>query len=200
MPDRRGEPGNIGILHRGLVGRVAALHAEALPGDVLPSLGRHFLKEYYALVMDSQSQTVIGFSDGEDLIGFCQVSWRPIELGQFVLKRPSMLLDIAALALRDPRRFLRGVAASRYRPHGLEGVPDIAFIAVRPARQGEGVGRALVAEANRQAAQRGHSALMTKTSNELAAGMYQRHFSARVVGTRRIAGMRYHFLTWSVSG
>lgn len=198
MLDPSGNARTTRILERAWAGKIAALHAEALADDVLPALGSRFLRTYYDLVLESPSQTVAGVADGEELIGFCQVSWSPMRTSHVVLRRPSALLDIGLLALSDPRRFLRGAAASRYRPARLEAGPEIAFIAVKPARQGEGVGRTLVAEANRLAARRGHVTLVTKTSNEAAVELYRRQFSARVAESRRIGGITYHFLTWNV--
>src|SRR6185312_10361056 len=44
------------------------LHREALPGDVLPALGKPFLKSYFESVLSDESQHVVGALVGDELV------------------------------------------------------------------------------------------------------------------------------------
>src|SRR5262249_23007210 len=124
---------------------LADLHARALAEDVLPALGRGFLIQYHVLALTSASQAVLGALRAGRLVGFCQVSFAPLDAFAVLKARPLALLAVLRLAVRDTGRLVSGWHMAK-RPAALRGVPEIAFIAVHPDWQRQGIGRCLVAE------------------------------------------------------
>lgn len=186
----------IGPLHVRYIEQLAALHALALPDDVLPALGLGFLKRYYEAALQVDSQVVIGAVRGDRLIGFCQLSFAPLSVLSVLKAKPSTVLPILKLALVDVKVLLRGAAMASSPPPAVRGLPEIAFIAVLPDSQRSGIGTRLAKAAGAAAAGRRCQAIATKTSNESARVLYEREFGARVVGSTRAAGRTYWYLCW----
>jgi ribosomal protein S18 acetylase RimI-like enzyme len=176
--------------------QLAALHAQALPGDVLPALGPGFLRRYYATALQADSQVVIGAVRGDQLVGFCQLSFAPLSLWAVLKAKPFALLAILKLAFVDVKMLLHGAAMAASPPQAVRGLPEIAFIAVLPQSQRSGIGKRLAKAANALAAGKGCSAIVTKTSNASARHLYEREFSAQMVGSTRASRRTYWYLCW----
>lgn len=174
---------------------LAALHAAALAGDVLPALGPAFLRQYYAAVLRTDSQVVIGAVRADALLGFCQLALAPLSIGSVLASAPLSALSILRLGLLHPKMLLRGLVMAT-RPEAVRAMPEIAFIAVGARFQRGGIGRALAATATAMAAERGNAEICTKTANEAARALYERRFGARVVATHSVAGRIYWHLAW----
>jgi GNAT superfamily N-acetyltransferase len=183
-------------LSREVADQIAALHAEALPGDILPALGRGFLARYYATVLGADSQIVIGATCSAGLIGFCQLSFSPMSVRAVMKSDPLALLPIAKLALVHTKMLVDGIAMTLHRPKEVMALPEISFIVVRSGHRGRGIGKRMVQVANGMAASRGCPRVFTKTSNKVARAMYETAFGARVVATATISERSYWYLAW----
>lgn len=174
---------------------LVGLHVAALAGDVLPALGPAFLRRYYAAVLRTDSQAVLGAVRAGDLLGFCQLAMAPMSISAVLASAPLSVLSILRLGLLHPKMLRRGLAMAT-RPEPVRAMPEIAFIAVGVRFQRGGIGRALASAATAMAAERGIAEICTKTSNEAARALYERQFGARVVATRSAAGRTYWHLAW----
>lgn len=176
--------------------QIAHLHQLVLSGDVLPALGYRFLLFYYQRILSLESQVVLGVLSGGALFGFCQLSFLPVSILQTLLRRPVSFLELCWLGLTKPKLFARGLWASLIRERTQVGTAEISFIAVNSRWQGKGIGKLLIAEANRLAYNHGKDTVITKTANERAKSIYEKTFSARVITERVILGERYWYLRW----
>ena len=127
---------------------IAHLHAEALAGDFLPSLGENFLREFYNSALRTGS--LIGFVDIQEqqLIGFIcgshntpKLFWNVLadsvwRLGWYalpeLLHRPSLLVKAAETCLYPQRASSATVKA------------ELLVIAVKKDWRSRGIGAALV--------------------------------------------------------
>jgi len=174
----------------------AALHAECLPDDVLPALGRPFLVRYYQYVLRSATQCVLGAVCNRELVGFCQVSRTPLSIRDVLRNHPASIIDVFRLALFNPKLFVAGVIMATTRPSSVSSLAEISFIAVRAKSRGLGIATSLVSEANKLAYSVGMRQLMTKTSNEVARKLYEDKFSAEIMTSHVVMGTRYWYLSW----
>ena len=188
----------IAALDARFASQLAALHARALPADVLPALGPRFLMQYHGLALASPSQAVLGALRDGRLVGFCQLSFAPLTTLAVLKARPSALLSVLRLAVRDAGVLIRGIRMAK-RPSALRGAPEIAFIAVHPDWQRKGIGKSLIAQAGRLVSDKGFIRVVTKTSNVVAKRMYEDAFHARVVCTVLSERQPYWYLVWDAS-
>jgi ribosomal protein S18 acetylase RimI-like enzyme len=149
--------------------------------------------------MSMPEQVLIGAVQAGRVVGFCQLALSPLSMLSLLGASPSLLVPVLRLAIGDLRTLIRGVALSVRPPVRLKGTAEVAFIAVDPRSQRRGIGSCLVGRINDLAAERGHTSLVTRTSNESARRMYERHFEAHVIGTRVLAGRTYWYLQWPTS-
>jgi GNAT superfamily N-acetyltransferase len=178
-------------------GEVAAIHVAALSGDVLPALGASFLWKYYEEITADPSQIIIGMWEADRLVGFCQISFAPIEILRMINKRPKMLWPVLRLAVIHPLMFLLAVvAAYRTRWPSATRLPEIAFIAILPEFQRRGYGVALIEAANRVVADRNIGTLFTKTSSPYAKKIYEERFEARSDSYDKLLMKSYWYLSW----
>jgi len=128
--------------------RVAEIHAQALAGDFLPSLGVNFLNVFYeaalasgaavgcvALTIDTPIGFVLGSPDMSVL--FREVIRRaPLQLAKAaipgIVRRPALLLKVAETFLYPRRESSIDVKA------------ELVVIAVKPEFRSQGLGQALI--------------------------------------------------------
>lgn len=173
-------------MQRSHAGEIARIHAQALSGDFLPSLGVRFLRVFYEGALDQG----VGFgfvhqddrSSQEDLgpRGFVFGSANTRALFKRVMLSRMLALSFAAMpaVLRHPL-LLRNVAETFLYP-GKEGQTphqaELVVIGVDAALRGQRIGEALVGELNRAFRAQGVQAYKVTVlqSNQGANRFYQR--------------------------
>jgi ribosomal protein S18 acetylase RimI-like enzyme len=130
------------------VDAVAAIHRAAFPGFFLSQLGDAFLRLYYRQFTAASDTIAYTASQHGQPIAFVAGAVDPSGFYRRLFARRWLSFGVAALpaVLRDPRRLrrvLRGATHARENPAGSS-VAGLFSLAVAPASQGVGVGRALV--------------------------------------------------------
>jgi ribosomal protein S18 acetylase RimI-like enzyme len=170
---------------------VARLHIEAFPGSVLGDLGEEAVRRNYLWQLTGPHDlTALVATDGGDLLGFLFGGvFRGSTIGFVKSERWFLARQVA----HHPRILMRGVGWSRVvlalrllarrtapaQPEQPEAVPrrslGVLAIAVDPAAQGRGVGRALMAEVTERARAQGFEAmhLTVHPANEQALAFYR---------------------------
>lgn len=170
---------------------VARLHIHAFPGSVLGELGEEAVRRNYRWQLNGPHDlTALVASDAGTLSGFL---FGGVFRGSTIGFVKSERWFLAGQVASHPRILLHGVGWSRVglalrllarrspaaQPEQPDAVPrrslGVLAIAVDPAAQGRGVGRALMAEAVRRARQQGFEAmhLTVHPSNEQALAFYR---------------------------
>jgi len=177
MAGKTTSPPEVRPLAAGELRAAAGLHGRGLPHEFLSRLGRRFLERYYRAFAESPHAAALAAADPGSgrvcgvLIGAFDVRAHYA----FVIRRHGAALAaaVAFAALRDPRllyllvrtrlvRYLRGVLRSlAYGRAPLPGEREarrvglLASVVVEEGFRGAGLGRALVAEFERRAWERG---------------------------------------------
>ncbi len=130
------------------VERVAEIHAAALPGDFLPSLGVRFLSVFYRAALESKAAFGFVQTEGDRVSGFVLGSVDTGQLFRRVILRAAVPLGWSALpaVLRRPALLAR-VAETFLYPHREASAPEkaeLVVIAVDSQRRSRGSGQALV--------------------------------------------------------
>jgi ribosomal protein S18 acetylase RimI-like enzyme len=173
------------------LGEVARLHIEAFPGSVLGELGEEAVRRNYLWQLTGPHDlTAIVAGDGDRLLGFL---FGGVFRGSTIGFVKSQRWFLAGQVARHPRILLRGVGWNRLvlgarllarrsvtpQPEQPDAVPrrslGVLAIAVDPAAQGRGVGRALMDEASCRARQQGFETmhLTVHPSNAGALSFYR---------------------------
>lgn len=142
-------PFDVGKAEAADIPALAAIHAEALPDDFLPSLGERFLREVYypAALMSPHAQTLVARHKGQ-AAGFVTVAHDTAAFLPSVIggRRGEIALEVAKAALRSVTVVRHSVeialSIATARPDPING--EIVLIAVAPTWQGKGAGRLLI--------------------------------------------------------
>jgi ribosomal protein S18 acetylase RimI-like enzyme len=164
---------------------VARIHADALAGDFLPSLGVRFLRVFYEGVLDRGvgfGFVHVGESSQQDLepCGFVLGSVDTRSLFKRVLSSRMLALGLAALpAVLQRPLLLRNVAETFLYPSKEGQSPyqaELVVIAVEATHRGRHIGESLVGELNRVFREQGVRAYKVTVlqSNQGANRFYQR--------------------------
>ena len=188
----------IADLQRAHVPAVAQLHAEALAGDFLPTLGPAFLRTMYDgmlalglvfgfVAMDGSEVfgVIVGTTDGRALFRrlagrrFVPLAWR---VTRALLGQPSLIRQTLETFLYPSKEGANTPPA------------ELLFIAVNHAHRGRGIGEALVARL--EEAMRARGVLRYKVTvlqqNERANRFYRR------LGFERRSQFRLYGKTWNL--
>ncbi len=161
---------------------VARLHASALAGDFLPSLGEPFLRTFYRSTL--KSDLAFGFVQMEEtgeLAGFVLGSLNTSAIFRKIIRRNALRLGLSALpaVLRKPNLLLK-VAETFFYP-SREGATalqpaELLVIAVCAAQRSHGLGTGLVQALNHEFNQRGVNSYKVTVlqENQRANAFYQR--------------------------
>lgn len=176
----------------GEAARLAAVHLAALPGDVLPRLGRAFLERtFYPLILAHAGvDCLVAEAEGR-VAGLLVLAWNSGQLTAAVgARRTAVALALARRVLRDPLLAVDvaftalGTRAGLSAPAaGLAAAPEIYVLAVAPGAQGQGLGAALVKAALARLGRRDPAPRLVavKTGTEAARRFYEKH-GFRLVG------------------
>jgi ribosomal protein S18 acetylase RimI-like enzyme len=176
------------------LGAVAAIHQAAFPDSAFTALGFEAVRRYYGWLQTGPHDAVkLGVFEGDRLVAYCYGGVFRGALGGFlrknrgyltllVLTRPWLIgNEIVRDRLRTALRVLGSRPAPPMAPTERQPVErqrhyGILAIAVDPARQGNGAGKLLMLENERQAIERGFSrmALTVSPENEKAVRFYER--------------------------
>jgi ribosomal protein S18 acetylase RimI-like enzyme len=178
--------------------QVAEIHAQALAGDFLPSLGVNFLTVFYkaalasgmamgcvALTGDTPTGFVLGSPDMSVL--FREVIRRaPLQLAQAaipgIVRRPGLLLKVAETFLYPSRESSTDVKA------------ELVVIAVKPEFRSQGLGLALVKALNAEFKER---KIWSYKVTVLQSNQGANRFYARS-GFRRAGEFRLYHQSWNL--
>ena len=177
---------------------VVKIHSMALPDDVLPNLGITLLDRYYKSVVDDKSQLIVGSWHDGHLLGYCLTSKKDITLTK-LFSSVTGLLSLTTLMLSRPGLFYSGLKQAMKTSPLETDEAEIAFIAVSPKHQGNGVGKAMIAYAVQVCREEGIAFLKTKTSNKALRNYYLRNYLAQEIDSYAICGKNYSVLKWSTS-
>ncbi len=149
-----------------------SVHVASFSGFFLTSLGRKFLFEVYRGFLESDSGIyLISALDGSQ-IGFVVGTMDPGGHFKQLLYRRWYRFILAGLPalLRHPimvgRKFLGAVLYRGEKPAGIENSVLLSSLAVSPATNGKGVGRALVESFCKEAESRGASSVYLLTDRD----------------------------------
>lgn len=148
--------------------RVADVHLAAFPGFFLSFLGRRFLRLFYSQAVALGEITLVAEAGGQ-VVGLVMGSSRPGRFFKALLQRRLFAFALAALpaVARQPSTALRVLRALR-KPRSAEkpeGTSTLMSIAVDPATQSVGAGKALVRAFVEEARRRGSSKVDLTTDN-----------------------------------
>jgi ribosomal protein S18 acetylase RimI-like enzyme len=163
------------------IASVVLIHRQAFSGFFLTGLGEPFLRELYAGILADPSGICFGYQTGGELKGFVAGTDAPVGLYARLLRRRWWRFALASIrpCLSQPwilPRLLRGLKTPR-RARPLDGHGLIMSLAVLPAQQGKGVGRALIGGFLDEATRRGLTTIKLTTDavhNEAANRFYCR--------------------------
>ena len=133
---------------------IAKIHAEALEGDFLPSMGVGFLETYYESVLSAGSVFGYVYFELDIPVGFVAGSTNAAAMFRNTISGAAIKLGWKAIPalLRHPH-LLRNVVETFLYPEREAVVSDkaeLVVIAVCAEKQGEGIGRVLVEALNRE--------------------------------------------------
>jgi len=172
---------NVQPLTIGHARRIAEIHAQALAGDFLPSLGVPFLTELYRAILGLRLG--FGFVTGVDdwITGFVIASEDTSTLFRKVMLRRAVPLGLHMLpaVVRRPT-LLRNIIETFTYPEQEGGVPipaELVVIAVDASRRGHGEGAQLCAALDAEFRRRGITCykVTVNQGNEGANRFYTRH-------------------------
>lgn len=177
----------------------ALLHLQVLGSEFLARCGLPFLRCYHRAWIQSEDAIAVGAVDDQDrIVGVILGALRPETLFRSMVRRRGVVLGLLMvrqavvrpelareLATNRVPRYARGLARMATRRLPTPGRPppasspprigDVTHVMVLPEAQGQGVGRALLEETRRVAADAGLDELVLVTLPELPAGaFYQR--------------------------
>jgi ribosomal protein S18 acetylase RimI-like enzyme len=172
-------------LSRDDVPEAVAIHLAAFEGFYLATLGSAFLAHYYDRVLSYPAGVCIGAFLDDSLAGFAAGFIDPARFYQH-LRAARLQLAIAALPalLRRPARIVRFLtnyrrtSAAAAAPHDPMCTSELSSIAVRPGREGRGVGTTLLHAFTAEATARGARRIVLTTDamkNERVNRFYIRH-------------------------
>ena len=160
---------------------VVSVHLASFQGFFLTFLGRQFLSELYAAIVDDATGVAFVCSEGARVLGFVAGTSQPAGFYSRLLQRRWWRFGMASLVpiLKNPLIIPRLLRAFR-KPQDVADRPDIGTlmsIAVSPDSQGRGIGQSLVKAFLEEAAKRGlkYVNLTTdKNNNDSVNQFYQR--------------------------
>ena len=198
--------------------RVAEIHASALPGDFLPSLGTGFLCVFYRAALESGAAfgfvqeaggRVGGFVLGSADTGrlFHRVILRAaLPLGwaalPAILRRPSLLARVAETFLYPQREAsARGAPAQEVRVQEAvaQEAAELVVIAVDSQLRGQGSGQALVRALDEAFLAQGvHSYKVTVLQSNPGANRFYQRLGFCLAGQFKLYGKRWNLYTRSL--
>lgn len=191
----------IARMRAGQIPAVVGIHRTVLADDLLPALGERFLhRVYYGFLLDDPESAVLVASCGPEVAGVVVVSFNPAAHFSRPFRHHPLatLAGLLRLLLLSPRALCEAVVASRRRLPVAADCAEIAVLAVAPEFQKRGLGRRLVAAANRLIAERGCAGAITKTlrSKKYVQDFYRKNWQAAVVAEVRAGSRDYVYLRW----
>jgi len=175
---------------------VVNIHIESLPNDILPSLGINVLNKYYKKVISDETQFIFGAYSGNELLGFCLISNRPVGLFSAVFNVDG-LIALLRLALLRPDKFYLGVMQAIKKENINRDAAEISFIAVSPRHQGKSIGRSMITCGTQWCFKKGIKYLQTKTANEWLLDYYIKEYAAEVLSDYYLCGRHYSEVRWA---
>jgi GNAT superfamily N-acetyltransferase len=149
----------IADMSREHVSAVADLHAQALSGDFLPSLGTPFLRVLYGGILDLDLGRGYVALDDRGVCGFVLGTFDSGALFKRLLWARGLRFGTAAIGavLRRPRLLARLAETFLYpqKEQKLRVLPELMVIAVADGYRGQGIGGQLVQRLNDAFGQRG---------------------------------------------
>lgn len=183
--------------------RIALIHAEALAGDFLPSLGANFLKAFYQAALRSQAVSGFAVLVQEEMVGFILGSSDTRQMFREVIVRAPLALAWAAIPalLRRPA-LLRNVAETFLYPRreAADSIfAELVVIALQPNHRGCGAGKMLVKALNESFCQQGIVTYKVSVlhNNANALRFYQQ-LGFQAHNTFRLYGKEWDLLTFSL--
>jgi ribosomal protein S18 acetylase RimI-like enzyme len=142
------------------LGPIAELHQRAFRGFFLTQLGRPFLLRYYRAVLAYPGGILLLAEEALSIVGFVAGFCEPGLFYRSLRRRAlSLGLSMAPALLRNPRLLHRAVAnfrrTSEAERHDHTHFAELSSLAVDPAAEGRGIGRGLVTDFTRVAAEKG---------------------------------------------
>lgn len=176
---------------------LARIHADSLPDDFLPALGRGFLERVYypAALSSTNAVTLVARNSGVP-VGFVTVASHSDAFTADVLRGRWISIARYSLAacVRDARQIRRTAEVAHTvlfgQPDAVQG--EIVFIAVSESHRGKGLGPQLVKSAMDYLRERRVEFCRTKTlnSNRGVIRMYER-MGWKVRNRQRLIGRMY---------
>ncbi len=157
------------------------MHKDSFSRFFLTSLGDRFLRVYYDSVRRDPCGIMLGLFDGEELVGFCAATTLQRHFNSGLIVKNFMLFMRTGLLIlfTKPVAILRLLMNMTKTAKGHEEISEYAellSIAVASNRQGEGIGRTLVAELEKQLRESGIEKISLTTDyygNEQAIRFYR---------------------------
>jgi len=183
--------------------RIAEIHAEALAGDFLPSLGVRFLIALYRAILDLR----LGFGfvavDAGQVVGFVLASADTSALFRRALLRrgPALAWGLLPALLRRPALIgnLLQTFAYPQREGNVDAPAELVVIAVDAARRNSGVGAALCRALDEDFARRGVARYkVTVNADNAGANRFYRRLGFESAYSFTLYGRQWNLYTRSL--
>ena len=160
---------------------VVEVHKASFKGFFLTELGDHFLKVYYDCVRKDERGTLIGFYDEGQLYGFCAATKLSKGFNTHLVKKNIFrfsLIGIRLLLTKIPSlaRLFKNMSKTNSIIKDEGNYAELLSIGVSDKKQGQGIGKKLLIELEKEMKLKGCSDLSLTTDyndNEKAIGFYK---------------------------
>lgn len=148
------------------LGKIARLHIKCLPDDILPMLGSAYLTAFYRFISTSDIEELAVFKDEDSVIkGVCIITKSSETLFKRAIKNTTSAFFAAFIKKLIISFAFQKTCFSVMREIRKNKVfdPQIAFIFVDPASQGQQIGSQLILHADTYLVNQGFDCIYAKT-------------------------------------
>jgi ribosomal protein S18 acetylase RimI-like enzyme len=174
-----------------------AIHARALPDDVLPNIGQGAINRYYQKIFEFQNTgkaSVYGAYDGDRLIGFCCITGDSPGIQEII--RLDTIACLVVLLITRPRLVISAFLQLAHLVPMDETGMEIEYIALDSDYRGRGVGSLLIQYCIEESRKKNYVSMQTKTSNERLFNYYMNNLGATLIKEFNVLGKIYRVVKW----
>jgi ribosomal protein S18 acetylase RimI-like enzyme len=162
--------------------QIVDIHLRALPGDLLPRLGKYYLlNELYPQIFKSHSTLNLVSDENGIVNAFCIYAFNSHDLTEYITKDKLLLAKYLSMCLikdisiiKEVFSLLKGPKIQLFSKNENfldKGLPEIYIIATDPQYQKRGLGKAIIMEGFLHLF-KDHPACLVRTSSENAKNFY----------------------------
>lgn len=176
--------------------KVAKIHVNSLPNDVIANLGVDFVLVFYREILRLEGQYLIGYFIGSRLVGFILVSCNKIPFLTLIFNKKFMK-SFFNIIIKKPFILYSAVVQSIYRIKPAKDSIEVSFFAVDPGFQGKGIGKEILTNI-KAFINNEYSYIQTKTNNIRLQDFYLQKFKGVVMIEFSVLGSSYSYIKWQI--